>query len=140
MSLPAMTFGDKFSTRGGMGEVGGCTQTAWPSLGSALEMPWLAPGGPLLSSCIYIYAQTGQENSPLTLHGTHFRQGSLYPSLGEQLPAECHDYCKLVNGWVWFESRTCRGWLQEHLCEVGGLKTQQNWGFMYGLKVTSTEK
>ena len=31
----------------------GCTrrvQTAWPSLGSALEMPWLALSGPLLSS------------------------------------------------------------------------------------------
>ena len=31
--------------------MGGCTrrvQTAWLSLGSALEMPWLALGGPLL--------------------------------------------------------------------------------------------
>ena len=62
---------------------------------------------PLLSS----YAPMGWENSPLTLHGTHFQQGSLYPSLGEQFPAECRDYCKLVNGWVWFESRMCRGWL-----------------------------
>ena len=44
--LPAMTFGD------GIGG-GGCiqsVQTAWPSLGSALEMPRLALGGPLLSS------------------------------------------------------------------------------------------
>jgi len=89
---------------------GGCTrrvQTAWPSLGSALKMPWLALSGPLLSSD----AQTGWENSPLALHGAHFRRGSIYPSLGERLPAECRDYCQLVNGWVWFESRTCRGWL-----------------------------
>ena len=25
--------------------------------------------------------------------------------------ASDYDYCQLVNGWVWFESRTCRGWL-----------------------------
>jgi len=50
-------------------------------------------------------------NSPLALHGAHFRRGSIYPSLGKQMPAECHDYCQLLNGWVWFESRTCRGWL-----------------------------
>ena len=50
-------------------------------------------------------------NSPLALHGAHFRRGSIYPSLGERLPAECRDYCQLANGWVWFESRTCRGWL-----------------------------
>jgi len=46
MSLPAMMFGDRFcfSRKGGMGEVGGCTrrvQTAWLSLGFALETPWL---------------------------------------------------------------------------------------------------
>ena len=33
-----------------------------------------------------------------------FLVGSIYPSLGKQLLAKCHDYCKLVNGWVWFES------------------------------------
>jgi len=47
----------------------------------------------------------------LALHGAHFWRGSLYPSLGKQLLLECCDYCKLVNEWVWFESRTCRGWL-----------------------------
>ena len=31
----------------------------------------------------------GLRNSPLALHGTHFRWGSIYPSLGERLPAEC---------------------------------------------------
>ena len=99
--------GSAKAERAGQGEVGGCTrrvQTAWLSLGSALKMPWLALSGPLLSS----YAQPGWENSPLALHGAHFRRGSIYPSLGERLPAECHDYCQLVNGWVWFESRTCR--------------------------------
>jgi len=25
--------------------------------------------------------------------------------------ASDYDYCQLVNGWVWFESQTCRGWL-----------------------------
>jgi len=51
--------------------VGGCTQrmqTAWPSIGSALEMPWLA---------------LHEQNSPLALHGTHFQWGSFYPSLGK---------------------------------------------------------
>jgi len=51
-----------------------------------------------------------KENTPLALHGAHFQWGSLYPSLGEQLLAECHDYCKLVNGGEWFESQRCRGW------------------------------
>ena len=46
----------------------------------------------------------GLRNSPLTLHGVNFRWGSLFSSLGERLPAECCDYCKLVNGWVWLES------------------------------------
>jgi len=50
-----------------------------------------------------------------------FRWGSLNPSLSKQLPAECRDYCQLINGWVCFESWTCRGWLQEHLYEVWGL-------------------
>jgi len=57
--------------------VGGCTrrvQTAWLSLAlHALEIPWLALSGPLLSS----YAQMGRENSPLALHDAHFWLGSL---------------------------------------------------------------
>ena len=36
---------------------------------------------------------------------------------------------RAVAGWVWFESQMCRGWLQEHLCGVLGLKTRQNWGY-----------
>ena len=43
-----------------------------------------------------------------------FPAGKPFPSLDEQLPAECRDYCKLVNGWVWFdlfEPRMCRRWL-----------------------------
>jgi len=42
------------------------------------------------------------------LHGTHFQQGSLYSSLGEQFPAECCHYCKLFTEWG-VESRMCRG-------------------------------
>jgi len=42
---------------GGGHEVGGCTwrvQTAWSSLGSALETPWLALGRSLLSVLLYM--------------------------------------------------------------------------------------
>lgn len=80
-----------WAEKGGWEKVGGCTwrmHTAWLSLGSALETPWLALGGPLLSS----YA-----NSPLTLYGTHFLQGSFFPSLDEWSLTESHAYCKLVN-------------------------------------------
>ena len=46
MSLPVMSFGDRFcvSRKGGTGG-GGCTrrvQTAWPCLGSAVERFWSA--------------------------------------------------------------------------------------------------
>ena len=41
-----------------------------------------------------------------------------FPSLDKLFPAKSRDYCKLVKGWVWFESRTCREWLQGHLCKV----------------------
>jgi len=104
-----MTFGDRFSfsRKGGVGGCNRRVQTAWPSLGSTLKTPWLALSGPLLSS----YAWTGWENSPLALHGNHFQRERIYSSLGKWLPAECRDYCQLVNGWVWFESQTCRGWL-----------------------------
>ena len=111
-SLPAMTFGDRFcfSRKGRMGGGGWVhPKAAWPSLGSALEMPWLTLTGPLLSS----YAWTGWENNLLALYDTHFQWGSIYPwaTLGEHLSAECCDYCQLINGWLWFESRTCKGWL-----------------------------
>ena len=54
-SLLATSFGNRFASaeRVGQGEVRGCTrrvQTVWPSLDPALETPWLALGGPLLSS------------------------------------------------------------------------------------------
>jgi len=50
-----------------------------------------------------------KQSSRLACHP--FLPGSFFLSLCEWLLAECHYYCKLVNGWVWFESRTCRGWL-----------------------------
>ena len=58
MSLPAMTFGDRFcfSRKGEIGGGGWCTQrvhTVWLSLSSALETPWLALGEPLLSSYMH---------------------------------------------------------------------------------------
>jgi len=47
--------------------------------------------------CPPMYEQV--EKRVLTLHAAHFRQGSFFSSLDERLPAESHDYCKLVNGW-----------------------------------------
>jgi len=55
MSFPAMSSRDRFcfSRKGRIGEVGKCTQkvvqTVWPCLCSAVEMTWLALGGPFLS-------------------------------------------------------------------------------------------
>ena len=40
----------------------------------------------------------GKQSSHLAQHP--FPSGELFPSLSEWLLAECHDYCKLVNGWV----------------------------------------
>ena len=50
MSLPAISFGDRFcfSRKGRIGG-GGRVQTAWPRLGSAVETTWLALGEPFLS-------------------------------------------------------------------------------------------
>ena len=56
MSLPAMSFGNKFcfSRKGGIGGGGWVhmkdADSMWLSLGLDLEMLWLALGGPLLSS------------------------------------------------------------------------------------------
>ena len=101
----------------------GCTrrlQIAWPSLGSALETPWF-----WVSHCSPPMHKRVEKIvlSPCTVH--HLWQGSFFPSLGEWLQAECCDYCKFVNGWMWFQSQMCRGWLQEHLCEIWGLKTRR---------------
>ena len=56
----------------------------------------------------------------LTSHfvGNHFWQRSFFPSLDKPMLTES----KLINEWVWFELRMCRGWLQGHLCAVLGLK------------------
>ena len=40
----------------------------------------------------------------LFTNGLRKRSSQLFPSLGEWLSAECCNYCKVVNGWVWFES------------------------------------
>ena len=49
-----------------------------------------------------LLCMNGLRNCPLTLHGAPFQWEDFFPSLGEWLPAECCDYCKLVNKWVWF--------------------------------------
>jgi len=56
MTLPAMSFGDRFffSRKGGIGGGGWVHPKGADSmavLGSGLETTWLALGGPLLSSC-----------------------------------------------------------------------------------------
>ena len=78
-------------------------------------MPWLALSGPLLSS----YAQTGWENSPLAVHGAHFRQAVagwvpwlLLINGGRGLSHECvEDSCK----------RTCVEFGAEHPTELGSV-------------------
>jgi len=75
MSLPAMSLGLRFCTsrKGGQGEVGEFqpwAQVTWLLLGLAVESPWSALGGPLLSSC----AQTGLENGLLAMQSIHFWQ------------------------------------------------------------------
>jgi len=57
-------------------------------------------------------------------------QHSLEIVLEVQLSAKIRDCFELVNGWVWFESQTCRGWLQGYLCEVCELKVCQIWGYV----------
>ena len=75
---------------------------------SALERPRLVLSGPLFEN----------ERAEKT-----FLEVKLFPSLDERLQTESSNYCKLINGWVWFESQTCGGWLKGNLCEVWGLKT-----------------
>jgi len=101
MSLPAMTFGDRFCFSR-KGEIGG---GGWvhPKGTHSMAVSVLRFRNTLVGSVwvtAVLLCTNGLRNSPLALHGTHFQQGSLYPSLGKQLPAECLDYCKLVNGRV----------------------------------------
>jgi len=101
----------------GQGEVGGCTwrvQKAWLLLGLAVESPWLALGGPFLSS----FAQMGSEkNCLLTMSSGHVEPAfwavklfscSVEATIGQE-PGQ-----KLVRKWAWFESWICTGWLQWH--------------------------
>ena len=75
-------------------------QTAWLALGLALDyLGWLWVG----HCCPPMHEQV-EKTVPCALHGTYFQWGSFFLSLGKWLPAECPDYCKLVNGWAWFES------------------------------------
>ena len=111
--------------------------------GLTLETPWLAPKGAdsmavsglsftkiLVGSgwaTAVIMHELVEKTVLLPCTAPISGREAFFPSLDEQLPAESCDYCGLIfNRRVWFESQTCRGWLQEHLCEVWGLKTQQN--------------
>ena len=101
-----MSFVDSicFSRKGRIGgEVGGYTrrvQTAWLSLDSAFRNALVGSGWAIS----ILLCMNGLRKQSSHLHGVHFQQGSVFPSLGELLLAECRDYCKLVNRWLWFES------------------------------------
>ena len=78
------------------GEVGGCTrrvQTARPSMGSALETPWLALGG----FCPPV-KKWAEKMILSTLWTPIPGSEAFFNSLDEWLLAKSHDYCKLVNG------------------------------------------
>jgi len=111
MSLPAMTSGDRFcfSKKGGIGGGG------WVHLIGADSMAvcGLCFENTLVGSewaTAVLLCTNGFRKQSSCPACAHFR-GSIYPSLGERLPAECRDYCQFVNGWMWFESQMCRGWL-----------------------------
>jgi len=91
----------------GQGEVGGCTQrvqASWSCLGSALERPWLALGGPFFAS----FAQTGWETVFLPCRAPICGSESLFsPVWLSGSPADSLAHWKFINGYVWFESRTC---------------------------------
>ena len=110
MSLSAMSFWGRFCMRrkGMIGIVDRYTQrvkTKWLCRGWALKRPLLVAGGRFLSS----YARTGWVNSPdLNLQqGPNFWKWFFFFSVDKWLPAEKCDFCKLINGWVCFESRMC---------------------------------
>ena len=119
MSLPAMSFGDRFciSRKGGTG--GG----VWvhPRGTNSAAMSGLSFRNTLVGTgwtISLILCTNRLENSPLTFDGPHFLQRRFFA----WLQAKSCDYCRLINGWMWFESQKCREWLQGHLCEVWGSK------------------
>jgi len=112
-----------FNRKGGTGGGGWGTQrvqTTWLSPGSALETPWLWVG-----HC-YPPMHEQVKKTVLLLCMVPISGGEAFFPV---LASGCWLGAKLVNGWVWFESRTCRGWLQEYLCEVWRLKTQLDWEY-----------
>jgi len=113
MSLPAMSFGDR--------TVGG----GWvhPKCAHSMVISGLSFRNTLVGTgwaASVLLRASGLRKRSFHLLGPPIMAGRLFSHLHELLPAKRYDYCKLVSGWVWFESWTCRGWLQEHLCEVWG--------------------
>ena len=104
---------------------GWVVQTAWPSLGTALETPWLALGGPLLSS----YAWMGWENSPLTFHGAHFWQGSLFPIWTSCCRPRAGDYCKLLMGGCSLSHKRVEDSCKSTCVKFGGWKPDRTGGY-----------
>jgi len=58
-----------------------------------------------------LYQTPGFGDTTNRFHIEHHYQVSFLDKLYKQLLAENHDHYKLINGWVWFESQMCRGWL-----------------------------
>jgi len=98
-SLPAMSrdLGSGPAERAGQGEVCGCTRRIQNGMGLTVERPLFGTRWAIsLLLCI-----TWLRKQSSSLHFWH----------GQSL-AVSHNYWELVNEWVWFESRICRGWLQ----------------------------
>jgi len=76
---------------------------------------WVHPKGAdrmAVSGLRFRNALVGSERATvILLNMNRLRKQSSHRALcpfqrGERLPAECRNYCKLIDGWVWFESRT----------------------------------
>jgi len=89
-----LEIGSTWAERVGQEKVGGCTQrvqTTWPPLDLALENTSVGSGWG--TSVLLCTNRLRKQSSHLVW--TSFWQGSRFPSLDEQLPAESCDYCKL---------------------------------------------
>ena len=104
MSLPAMSFGDR--TVGGGWVHPKCANSVVIS-GLSFRNTFVGAG----RAASVLLRTNGWRKPSVHLVGPPFMAEKLCPHLHELLPAKRYDYCKLINGWVWFESQICRGWL-----------------------------
>jgi len=96
MSLPAMSFGDR--TVGGGWVHPNCANSMVIS-GLSFRNTFVGTGW-----AASVLRTNGLRKESFHFVGSPFMAGKLFPHLHELLPAESYDGCKLVSGWVWFES------------------------------------